>query len=44
MPIFTPRSGIRHLPQNLLLAAEKDAKLPVFATFMSRSGFFWAPL
>jgi len=39
MRIFTLRRGIRHLPRNLLIAME-NAKLPIFAAFISRSKFF----
>jgi len=37
---FTPRCGIRCLPRNLLLPAEKCRITRVFATFVSNSSLF----
>jgi len=38
MQIFTLRHGIRRLPRNLLLAAEKRGTARFFAKFVSISG------
>ena len=38
--IFTPRRGIRRLPLNLSIAAEKKRGIAVFATFIHNLSFF----